>query len=289
MAPRPGHIDRLRRADLDSEGENERPRFERRGASRIRTLARLVWRGRHLVTGNDNCVPRVLVRNAAQVLSDEDDTADSHAPTAVIPRHAWRCAAPGLLMALGHCCAASVAPHPAKERGVLADCQQQHDRNDRCSKHGILAIPKGKTRAIRGQAPMDETPCVLSTSFVRHRETCGISPVGAENPPAESLGQRPVLQRAVAIVARRCPDLPATPPHPAGFSPGGHAQVGTGKEHTRPGIAIAGAGRAAIYVGTFVTGGRGRHYQPRVKSCQICWSTFGSTTRVSPFSGAFSE
>ena len=26
-----------------------------------------------------------------------------------------------------------------------------------------------------------------------------------------------------------------------------------------------------------------------VKSCQICWSTFGSTTRVSPFSGAFSE
>jgi hypothetical protein len=26
-----------------------------------------------------------------------------------------------------------------------------------------------------------------------------------------------------------------------------------------------------------------------VKSSQICWSTFGSTTRVSPFSGSFSE
>ena len=181
-----GHIDRPRRADLDSEGENERSRFGRRRASRIRALARLVWRGRHLITGNDNRVPRVLVRDAAQLLSDEDGAVDSHAPTAVIPRHAWRRAAVGLLMALRHRCAARVAPHFAKQRGVLAYRQQQHDRKDRSSKHGILGTPKGKTWARRVSVDERRSRCFWRVIRSAPRDLRNFAD-RAENPPADPL------------------------------------------------------------------------------------------------------
>jgi hypothetical protein len=35
----------------------------------------------------------------------------------------------------------------AQQAGVLPYCQRQHDRKESCSKHVILATPKGKTCA----------------------------------------------------------------------------------------------------------------------------------------------
>lgn len=126
---------------LDSEGDDERSRFEGRRASRVRALTRLVWRGRHLKTGNDLRVAGTLVRSAAHVLSCEEPTDDHHLPAALIPPNAGRCPVTlGVFMALCHRRATGMAPHSAQERSFLANCQQQHDRDDGCSKHRRLAL-----------------------------------------------------------------------------------------------------------------------------------------------------
>ena len=40
-----------------------------------------------------------------------------------------------------------VTPDLAQQAGVLPNCQRQHDRKESCSKHGMLAIHKGKSCA----------------------------------------------------------------------------------------------------------------------------------------------
>jgi hypothetical protein len=40
-----------------------------------------------------------------------------------------------------------VTPDLAQQAGVLPNCQRQHDRKESGSKHGMLANPKGKSRA----------------------------------------------------------------------------------------------------------------------------------------------
>jgi hypothetical protein len=40
-----------------------------------------------------------------------------------------------------------VTPKLAQQGGVLPYCQRQHDPKESCSKHVILATPKGKARA----------------------------------------------------------------------------------------------------------------------------------------------
>jgi hypothetical protein len=40
-----------------------------------------------------------------------------------------------------------MTPHLAQQAGVLPYCQRQHDPKESCSKHVILATPKGKTCA----------------------------------------------------------------------------------------------------------------------------------------------
>ena len=76
-----------------------------------------------------------------------------------------------------------VTPDLAQQAGVLPYCQRQHDRKESCSKHVMLAIPKGKCCASQKERESQKT---LTFSPTRHRwteGTCGISPVGAENSP----------------------------------------------------------------------------------------------------------
>ena len=80
-----------------------------------------------------------------------------------------------------------VTPDLAQQAGVLPNCQRQHDRKESCSKHVMLATPKGKSCAS-----LEETRRHKILAFSRARRgrgeaTCGISPAGAENSAPQSL------------------------------------------------------------------------------------------------------
>ena len=62
-------------------------------------------------------------------------------------------------------------PDLAQQAGVLPYCQRQHDRKESCSKHVILATPKGKTRASHKGVDLKQ---LLTFSARPDRGVCGI-------------------------------------------------------------------------------------------------------------------
>jgi hypothetical protein len=77
-----------------------------------------------------------------------------------------------------------VTPDLAQQASVLPNCQRQHDRKESCSKHVILATPKGKSRASLKKGRRQEILAFSRGSQRPGRGTWGISRVGAENPAA---------------------------------------------------------------------------------------------------------
>ena len=72
MAPRARSYDRLRRRDLDSEGEGERAYFGRGSLSRLTGGCRVVWRRRELKSRDKHGLLRRPSRDStAHVLSDD--------------------------------------------------------------------------------------------------------------------------------------------------------------------------------------------------------------------------
>jgi hypothetical protein len=166
----------LRVVTSDSEGENERLKLERQHATDEDTVTHRTWRGHHLIAGDNNREPRVMVGDASQILSNENGTADRYAAAAVVPRHAWNRAVVRLLLAINDGCAAMMAPRSAQQRGVLTDCQKQRDRKNGCSKHGTLGIFKSKSRARDGRGPMRKSAVLGRRAFATGRtcEFCGV-------------------------------------------------------------------------------------------------------------------
>jgi hypothetical protein len=61
-----------------------------------------------------------------------------------------------------------VTPDLAQQAGVLPYCQRQHDRKERCSKHVMLAIRKGKSCASQKGLGSQK---ILTFSPARRRRT----------------------------------------------------------------------------------------------------------------------
>ena len=57
-----------------------------------------------------------------------------------------------------------MTPDAAQQRGVLAYRQGQHDGNDNCSKHVVLATDKGKSCASLNETRRHEIPAFFESS-----------------------------------------------------------------------------------------------------------------------------
>jgi hypothetical protein len=82
---------------------------------------------------------------APWVLSEECD-AEHRLVATVAPCHS-RGVGRFLMVAAARGGRLLVTPRSAKQRGVRPNCQRQHDRKDKCSKHVMLATVKGKKDA----------------------------------------------------------------------------------------------------------------------------------------------
>ena len=104
-----------------------------------------------------------------------------HSPgAAVVSGHAWR---RGLMLVLADASRRLrlMTAGAAQQRGVLAYGQCQHDGNDSCSKHVVLAIDDGKSRASTSKGRSQDIPGFGAGELLRDEAPCAISPMGAEN------------------------------------------------------------------------------------------------------------
>ena len=90
-----------------------------------------------------------------------------------------------------------VTPDVAQQAGVLPDSQRQHDRKESCSKHVMLTTLTGKSYASLNNGRWLVNPRIFDGLHWPDRGTCGISPVGAENPPVR-IGTLPPTCRPVS-------------------------------------------------------------------------------------------
>lgn len=174
---------RLRRRDLDSEGDSERSFFEQKPTPALEAQAQVCRRKGQEEPRNSEGVLRVRSSGSApRVFTNEPDRCDDDAGAAVVGAHAWgrRCVVMRAPSGRG-----VVTPDFAQQAGVWPYCQRQHDRKEGCSKHVKLAIRKGKSYASQKGRGSQK---ILTFSAARRRRTerpAEFSPVGAENPPAD--------------------------------------------------------------------------------------------------------
>ena len=157
---------RLRRRDLDSEGDTERSFFERQPPTRLNARAKVSRRRGQLEPRNHDGLLRVRSSSgASRILANKRDRPEDGASAAVFGANAWGRRRALMRAPRGR---GVVTPDLAQQVGVLPNCQRQHDRKESGSKHVILATPKGKScasleetrrhktrafsRACRGQA-----------------------------------------------------------------------------------------------------------------------------------------
>ena len=139
---------------------------------------------------------RALVRHAAPyVLSHEDGAAERHRRAVVTPRHAGRRAGV-LLMAAGSRGLGRLAPHFAQKRGVLADADHQHDRENSCSKHVTPATCGATVAPASGHDDARKSTGFLGIRELHIAGYAGFRRSGAENPAAPT----DAVQRSAATV-----------------------------------------------------------------------------------------
>jgi hypothetical protein len=209
MAPR-AHgrgADRLRQRDLDSEGENQRSFFERQPPPRLTARAHVGRRSGQSEPRNHEGGLRIRSSSGApHVLANKHDRSHDDAAASVVGAHAR--GRRGVLMRAPRGRRVGT-PDLAQEAGVLPNCQRQHDRKQNWSKHVMLATHKGKSCASRKDRDLRKFRPFQGLSPPPARRTCGISPVGAENPPAPLLClEQPCalasLARGASHVLTRC-------------------------------------------------------------------------------------
>ena len=140
--------------DLDSEGDNERSFFARQPPRRLEARAQVTRRRSQSEPGNNEGVLCVRRRSGAPcVFANKRDRRDDVACAVVVGAHAWgrRCVLMRAPRGRG-----VLTPDLAQQAGVLPNCQRQHDRKESCSKHVILATPKGKTCASQKGGDLGE-------------------------------------------------------------------------------------------------------------------------------------
>ena len=136
MAPHARCYDRLRRRDLDSEGENERSCVGEGVPPRLMTGCRGRWRRRESELRDTDGMVRIRGgSSSSQVLTDERRRPRRGLGAAVATGHAWRRAHILVLAAGTGGIRRWMAPGAAQQRGVLPQGQGQHERNEGCSKH----------------------------------------------------------------------------------------------------------------------------------------------------------
>ena len=140
---------RLRRRDLDSEGDNERSFFERQPPTRLNARAQVSRRRGQLEPRNHDGLLRVRSSSgASRILANKRDRPEDGASAAVFGANAWGRRRALMRAPRGR---GVVTPDLAQQVGVLPNCQRQHDRKESGSKHVILATHKGKSCASLGE------------------------------------------------------------------------------------------------------------------------------------------
>ena len=122
-----------------------------------------------------------------------------------------------------------VTPCSAQQRGVLRNCQCQHDGNY-SSKHVMLSIVNGKKGANRHAASTSQNKRLSALVDPLLNQGCGISPLDAEN-PAASTGTAKTCRRfatgaGVRAQPRRARER-GQAPHREGTGRDGRAHVKT--------------------------------------------------------------
>ena len=172
---------RLRRRDLDSEGDNERSLFEQRPRPQLEAKAQVSRRRSPSEPRNNEGVLRVRSGGGApRILANKRHRPEDGAWAVVVGAHARGCRRVLTRAPSGR---GVVTPHLAQQAGVLPRCQRQHNRKESGSKHVILATPNGKTRTNQQRQGIFENADVFTRLPPPDRGICGILPVGAENSP----------------------------------------------------------------------------------------------------------
>lgn len=139
------------RCELDADRDDERSCGEQRLRTRLMARADVSRRGSESECGDSDGVPRVWSRcPAPHVLADERHRAERHVVAGVVAGQS-RKRRPVRVMAPGGGRLVGLTPDPARQGGVLPDCQREDHRNQGCSKHVKLA---GRTARRR---PSDTT------------------------------------------------------------------------------------------------------------------------------------
>ena len=182
MAPRARSYDRLRRRDLDSEGDDERACFEPESLSRLTGGCRVAWRKRDLKPRDKHRLLRRPSRDStAHVLSDQSGRALCDVWAAVV-RGEGRCAGRVRMLAQGTRESLGVAPDRAQQRGARPHRQDQHDRKDSCSEHVDAHSPESKARTTPEQVRRAKMPNDFARVNCPNPAGCGISPTRCREP-----------------------------------------------------------------------------------------------------------
>ena len=194
--------------NLDSESGRPRTFFEPPRAPWL--LARIGGaRGTGKQIGeNRQGVIRVGAGDAPpHVLPDELRGAERHVSAAGGARYA-RGGGRGLVVVAGRGSALLTTPGAARQRSARGNRQCQHDREDRCSEHVILASKRSKNDARRYATGSSEITSTLAVARRCRAALCRIFPSGCQKSRAFSRYQRGSRR------GPRPPPPPGRPPPP---------------------------------------------------------------------------
>jgi hypothetical protein len=94
-----------------------------------------------------------------------------------------------------------VTPDLAQQAGALPYCQRQHDRKENGSKHRDPRHPQGQElRQPEGAGDLNNPHVFSDLAAAGQRETCGISPVSAENPAGRADWVQLSVARVIAFL-----------------------------------------------------------------------------------------
>ena len=158
----------MRPRSLQSENGVERSSLERQPLLETLRGARLGRRSSQLIPRNQDHVHRGARRSAASFTNEAGNVPCRDATVVATLHHRRR--RPTVVAAFVSGRGARMTPELAEQRRFGRARKRQHDRKESCSKHVMLAIPRGKSCASqKGRRSLN----ILTFSAARHRRTEG--------------------------------------------------------------------------------------------------------------------